>query len=84
MTLHRSEVKRIAVPGSCRVCGCTEECACILGDGLACWWIDELHTLCSAPRCLAVIPLAELEREFVQTGTADLPGEGIRRSEEAI
>jgi len=27
-----------------------------------CWWVDAAHTLCSNPRCIAVVPLAELER----------------------
>lgn len=48
--------------GRCRVCGCTDLQACDLGAGFMCWWVDEYHTLCSAPRCLAVVPLAELER----------------------
>jgi hypothetical protein len=55
----------LAIPGTCRVCGCTEECACDLGEGLTCWWLDELHTLCSSPRCLAVIPLRDLEVELL-------------------
>ncbi len=49
-------------PGRCRVCGCSEENACNLGAGFMCWWVDAGHTLCSASRCLAVVPIAELER----------------------
>lgn len=34
--------------GVCRVCGCTDENACITEAG-ACWWISELERdLCSA------------------------------------
>ncbi len=50
-------------PGRCRVCGCTDDSACDLGAGFVCWWIDAAHTLCSARRCLAVVPLRELEQE---------------------
>lgn len=49
--------------GRCRVCGCTEDRACDLGAGFHCWWVDEAHTLCSSPKCVAVVPLAELEQE---------------------
>lgn len=54
VTLHLRE-------GYCRVCGCSELEPCDLGAGFMCWWVDAAHTLCSAPRCLAVVPLRELE-----------------------
>lgn len=44
-------------PGVCRFCGCTDEHGCVLGGGMAgsfaftCWWVDRLHTFCSAPGC---------------------------------
>lgn len=58
-----------AAAGRCRVCGCTDGNACVLapeiieGDGapLTCRWVDPSRTLCSNPRCVAEIPLAELE-----------------------
>jgi hypothetical protein len=50
--------------GKCRVCGCTEMRACAIaaGDGqlTACWWVDQAHTLCSNPPCIAGIPLDKL------------------------
>lgn len=54
VTLHLRE-------GYCRVCGCSELEPCDLGAGFMCWWVDAAHTLCSSPRCLAVVPLRELE-----------------------
>jgi len=35
---------RAPKPGTCRVCGCTDDNACEQG----CWWVDEEHTLCSS------------------------------------
>lgn len=32
------------IPGTCGVCGCTDDRACRGG----CWWVDKRHTLCSA------------------------------------
>lgn len=60
-------------PGVCRVCGCTENRACIIqwgpGESLdtvkACWWIDAKKTLCSNPACLAKVPLEQIEREIL-------------------
>lgn len=51
----------------CRVCGCTELRPCMVrvGDGdlvEICQWMDADHTLCSAPPCIAQIPLSELEQ----------------------
>src|SRR6185369_8330102 len=39
-----------AVPGTCGVCGCTEEkCAgCIARTGQPCHWLDPERTVCSA------------------------------------
>ena len=50
-------------PGVCRVCGCTDVSPCQLNETHGCWWIDEAHTLCSNPRCLAVIPLWQIDFE---------------------
>lgn len=33
--------------GTCKVCGCTDDHACMTDYG-SCWWVDEGHTLCSA------------------------------------
>ena len=38
-------------PGTCRVCGCTDDRACIAGGAatyFTCHWIDDEHTLCSS------------------------------------
>ncbi len=59
--MERCAVPEIYTPGRCRVCGCTEETACDLGAGFLCWWVDADHTLCSAPKCLAVVPMDELD-----------------------
>jgi hypothetical protein len=53
-------------PGKCRVCGCSELNPCLYqiaqGEPLAaCAWMDFDHTLCSNFRCIAEVPLAELE-----------------------
>jgi hypothetical protein len=36
--------------GKCRVCGCTnDDCAgCVERTGIACYWVDDTYTLCSA------------------------------------
>ncbi len=53
---HRLIVRRIGVfPGTCRICGCTEEYGCASG----CWWVDAACMLCS--RCahnMAVLAFA--------------------------
>ena len=36
------------IPGQCRVCGCSEEYACVATTGLPCGWADETATLCTA------------------------------------
>lgn len=46
--------------GRCRVCGCTEENPCFDPEDFPCWWVDDQHTLCSRPRCIAAVPLDEL------------------------
>jgi hypothetical protein len=61
--VSHTPVATICSPGHCRVCGCTELEPCDLGAGFHCWWVDAPHTLCSSPRCLAVVPIAELEQE---------------------
>jgi hypothetical protein len=47
------------------VCGCTDLTACNLGAGFHCWWVDAEHTLCSAPKCLEVVPLREIAGDLV-------------------
>jgi hypothetical protein len=60
----------ILEPGRCRVCGCTAFAPCILevtsfpGNENTCWWVDADETLCSNPKCLAVVPLSEIEASF--------------------
>lgn len=44
--------------GVCRICGCTENKACVLEDTeadgiLTCLWADGTKTLCTNPKCLA-------------------------------
>lgn len=51
--------------GVCRVCGCTDVLPCVVEvndfhpEGL-CAWLDEAHTLCSNPRCVAEVPVGAL------------------------
>jgi hypothetical protein len=57
---------QIVSPEKCRVCGCTELQPCLVtypGGVRApepCAWLDPGHTLCSNPRCVALVPLDEL------------------------
>lgn len=51
---------RVVEPEKCQVCGCTELKPCVLDAGEPCAWVDFDHSLCSNPRCIAVIPLEEL------------------------
>jgi len=44
--------------GTCRHCGCTEECACRLSTGDPCWWTNTERTVCSNPSCIS----AEIRR----------------------
>jgi hypothetical protein len=52
----------------CRVCGCTPLNPCLFAIGgpgeplEPCAWLDSDHTLCTNPRCVATVPLRELER----------------------
>lgn len=36
--------------GTCRICGCTDnDCSqCVEKTGRPCYWVDDIHTLCSA------------------------------------
>ncbi len=45
--LKNQGMRVIVTPGVCRVCGCTEEDACIVG-GVPCAWADKKRTLCTA------------------------------------
>jgi len=48
--LYRAPIAREGAqsePGVCRICGCTDNAACIV-DGVPCSWVNEDHTLCSA------------------------------------
>lgn len=40
------------LPCKCRICGCTEDRACVTG-GRPCGWADHTKTLCDNPACLA-------------------------------
>lgn len=40
-------------PGVCRVCGCTEDNACMNAFDTPCSWVDETRTLCSNVDCVA-------------------------------
>jgi hypothetical protein len=39
----KAKARKRPRPGVCRVCGCTDDCAC---DG-GCYWVDRRCTLCS-------------------------------------
>lgn len=39
--------KDIAMPGVCRICGCTEDNPCFHPDHGTCWWADDEQTICS-------------------------------------
>lgn len=66
----------LTIPGRCRICGCTELAPChwteIIRDEetpMVCAWLDFDRTICTNPRCVAVVPLTELERlVFVRDG----------------
>jgi len=51
--------------GVCRVCGCTDVMPCEvepndINPSGTCQWMDDAHTLCSNPRCVANVPLQAL------------------------
>jgi hypothetical protein len=49
---------RVPQPGTCRICGCVEDQACLVEaadtqTGLRpCGWADHTKTLCDAPDCI--------------------------------
>lgn len=51
--------------GTCQICGCTDVMPCAVEvnrvnpDGV-CSWMDEAHTLCSNPMCVAEVPMQTL------------------------
>jgi hypothetical protein len=50
--------------GRCRICGCTEHDACVLGDEdeeETCGWADATYTLCDNPACVASARAAAAE-----------------------
>jgi hypothetical protein len=54
----------------CRVCGCTELRPCLFSVGqgnplMPCSWLDLDHTLCTNPRCVGAVPLAELDEMVI-------------------
>ena len=60
----------IARPGICRVCGCTADRPCVGRsvnpetseiEEVTCSWFDVDRTLCTNPRCIAQVPVEELE-----------------------
>jgi hypothetical protein len=66
VNIHTSSFDRAlainqVVVGTCRICGCRDDQVCELESGDACFWLDRENTLCSNPRCIALVPLAELE-----------------------
>jgi hypothetical protein len=62
---HEIRARRIGVwPGTCRVCGCTDERGCWVG----CWWVEPSHTLCS--RCLHNMALLAFAMTKNQRGTS--------------
>lgn len=51
--------RRKVKPGTCRICGCTEDRGCrVEGIAGACSWQNEEHTLCTNPACLTVAGFA--------------------------
>lgn len=48
---------KTGIPGTCRVCGCTENNAC----DPPCGWQDDTRTLCDNPECVMVAAAAEPE-----------------------
>lgn len=38
--------------GECRICGCTDDDACVVDLMGPCVWADDAHTLCDNPACL--------------------------------
>jgi hypothetical protein len=54
---------KVIIPGTCRICGCTEDKPCIDGEnGLPCCWVDAGRTLCDNLQCIARVSIAELEQ----------------------
>ena len=45
-------------PGTCTVCGCTDESGCLEG----CGWANAEHTLCDSLVCVLVDALTYVER----------------------
>lgn len=55
------------ISGRCRYCGCTMNTPCTIGEtargtSIECSWLDPAGTICDAPRCVAQVCTADLER----------------------
>jgi len=54
--------------GKCRICGCTEDNACVFAwpsdehayERVACAWFDADRTLCTNPKCIGKVTISEL------------------------
>lgn len=56
----------ISIPGRCQICGCTNATPCVLQDEAGaplryCAWLTTEETLCTNFRCIAQVPIGELE-----------------------
>lgn len=73
---------RAAMPGRCRICGCTRITACDVAThygSRACGWIDETRTLCDAPKCLAAARAELNVLERIEGPTSKRSGLGANR-----
>ncbi|MFA5420290.1 MAG: hypothetical protein WC341_17690 [Bacteroidales bacterium] len=59
--------------GTCVICGCTDESACVHPTAGPCWWIDETHQLCS--HCVEYIDDPEVTRGGMDKGCCMCPFE---------
>jgi hypothetical protein len=82
---------RKAVSLVCQICGCTETKPCQITERnpqtgefrkRTCQWFDTNYTLCSNPRCIAQMPLEDLEmmvEQAIAEADAKIFNDNLRR-----
>lgn len=63
--------------GTCKQCGCTDNNACVHPDFGSCWWMNEIHNLCSHCVELADDPTVERPKDREQLETLNLKPETL-------
>jgi hypothetical protein len=64
--------------GTCKICGCTDNNACIADEFGACWWLDKTHEICS--HCIELADDPTVLRAGINKGCCMCPFEEQKRT----